>query len=124
MHNQPPKSPNPSDKRGKTRRVFPSYLLPLSRELQEDFGNFATVEVIGKCLPIFRIHYKCLLNVEQCTTTEKGITKVNRTMTSPPHLFQEGIVLIVVICSLFNRDLAFFGESQRGRKLLNNPFLS
>ena len=31
-----PLNPNPSDKRGKTRRVFLSYLLPLSGELQGD----------------------------------------------------------------------------------------
>ena len=77
MNSQPPKSPTPltpHDKgdgkgggclpplsgglRGKTRGAFPSYLLPLSGELQRAFENFTKVGVIGKCPLIFRIHYK------------------------------------------------------------------
>ena len=50
MHSQPPKSPTPlirGETPQKTKEKIPSYLLPLSGELQGDFGNFAKVGVIG-----------------------------------------------------------------------------
>ena len=50
MHIQLPKSPTPLIRGEKQEEKIPSYLLPLSGELQGDFGNFAKVEVIGKCL--------------------------------------------------------------------------
>ena len=49
MHSQPPKSPLSGGLDNG----------PLSGELQGDFGNFGKVGVIGKCLLISLIHYKC-----------------------------------------------------------------
>ena len=46
MHSQPPKSPNP-----------PSPPYQGGNRYQGDFGNFARVGVIGRCLLISLIHY-------------------------------------------------------------------
>ena len=63
MHSQPPKSPNSPDKgsppdkgAGGLGDLLPC-LSPLIRGVQGDFGNFAKVGVIGKCLLISLIHY-------------------------------------------------------------------